>query len=240
MAPRVPLREFGESNLSYELRRFGMIWEDENPGGIMERRLADALMDPAYGAEFAIGFLDGFRQGGGERLRVWRDELEVGMRALLGFVVEEGGVVLAVGVGASLWEFFAKKFDPKRPGTVSPEVERALEQLEIIHDLRPLMGTLAILDSEFQTRSLLDSLGLVASDIAASLVAEGRAWTRTFLTATGDAGKQGTMLGRFIGEAFVELFRAFVEPPTLTIVELAGLFGLDNDEVRTLAPAGTP
>jgi hypothetical protein len=238
-APRV-LPVFGESSLDYQLRRFGEIWEDLNPGGTMEARLAIFLADPIYGATFAIGFVEGFMDGGGNRLRVWRDELDATFKALVKLAKDDNLVVIPVGIGVGLYEFFWRKFEPETPVGLAPETVEVLERLKVIHEFGPVFMMLGLLNEKFKTRSLLESLNLIAEDIAAALVETSGNWVRSFLLATGDADKQGQMLGRFIGEAFVELVRAFVEPPALDMAQLITVFGLVNDEARALTGAATP
>lgn len=228
------LRRSEESEIAYQLRRLGEVLLRDFQDGLLERRFADALMDPAYGVEFTTGFFAGFMDGGAGRLRAWRNDLQDTLDVLVEFVRKGGIIELGVASGVSLYEFFGVNFKPGRPGQLSPEVSNVLERLELIHGLAPVFRALDLLNEQAKAHDLLKLLGMVAEDVVASLISSGGDFVRRFLLATGAAAMQGEILGRFSGEAFVELIRAFVEPPELSMLELIGALGLSDDEVAAL------
>ena len=225
---------FGESDLDREFRLFCEIWALDQPRDPLVLRLLGATSDPLYGPAFGVAFVSGVMDGGIARLRVWRDELQSTVRALVKFVNDDGLVILPVGTMVGLYEFFRTDFDPKSRGQLSPQVESALERLRIIHAYRPLFLMLDVLNERVGTKSLLTLFNTAGQDLWDAMKAAGYSWARKFLLATGDADKQGRMFGELIGAAIVELARAFVEPPELSLVELAGLFDMSQDELTAL------
>ena len=232
------LRIFGETDLDREFRRFCEIWSLEQPGDTKVARLLQAIGDPLYAAEFGVGFLEGVMDGGGARLRAWRDDLQSTVRALVRFIKDDGLLLLPVGGAVSLYEFFRTDFDPKTSGALSLPVESALERLKIIHDYQPIFLMLDILNDKVRTTSLLQLFNVAGQDLWDMVKATGWSWARRFLIATGDAAKQGRMFGEIVGAAVIELARAFIEPPELSMAELIGAFGLGQDEVADLAAEG--
>lgn len=234
------LRVFGESNLDREVRRFFELIALDNPNGILALRVLQKANDPEYVAAFGLSFLEGVMAGGGERLRVWERDLESSVRGLVRFVRRDGLLMLPIGTMVGLYEFFRTAFDPEVPAGISPEVARAVDRLAIIHDYQPIFVMLDVLNDKYRTKSLLELFNMTGDAIWESLRTAATSWVNSLLAATGDAEKQGRILGTFIGEAVVELVRAFVEPPALSVFELASLFDLGDDEIRQLAPAPTP
>jgi hypothetical protein len=233
-----PYRGYGESRIAYELRYLSLVLQDENPTDILVRRLVDRLNNPISQLEFATGFLTGFSEGASERLRAWWDDLEALHSAIVKFIKSNAPLELAVAIDVSLYEFFRGAFQPKRPSGLSPEVVSALERLELMHDLAAPLAMLESLNQVVAAGQFLDMLGLAAEDIAIAMVQEGGAWIARFLRA--DAGEQGRLLGRLMGEAVVEIARAFIEPGELSLAELAANLAMSDDEVAALAGANAP
>jgi hypothetical protein len=228
------LKVFGESPFDREVRRFFQLWALDNRGGPIEFRLMKAFGDPIYMTEFSLSFLGGAVDGGVERLQVWKSELESTVRGLLKIIKEDGLLVIPVGTMVGLYEFFRTDVDAKTSGQLSPESAAVLERLQIIHSYQPVFMMLDLLDDRYRTKDFFELLGMAAEDILEALKTSSLAWVNSVLAMTGDAEKQGQAIGRFIGAAVVELIRAFVEPPSLTIAELIGMFGLKDDEIRDL------
>jgi hypothetical protein len=226
------LREYGEGRLSYELRRFTVILLDQYPTSVLTQRLVDRLNDPLASLVFTVEFCGGFVDGGGERLRAWRDDLQSVLTAILKFIKNDGAFEVAVAIDLSLYEFFRGAFSPIRPRGLSPEVEHALERLELVRGLREPMAMLAMLDDASRAQGFVEMLELTGEDIMISAIEEGSNWIFRFLAA--EPQEQGRLLGRLIGEALIELARAFIEPPELDLVELAGNLQMTSDEVASL------
>jgi hypothetical protein len=227
------LRRHGESRIELELRRLGAMLADEFPTDILGQRLADRLADPATLAVFLDGFGGGLAEGAGERLRAWEADLQQTLSALLAFIQKQGAFQLAVAVDVSLYEFLRGAFSPERPAGLAPEVVDALDRLELVHALEPALVLLGPLDQALQALGFLELIGMLAEDIAISVIQAGGQWIFKFLAA--DTSEQGRLLGRFLGEAVVELARAFIEPPEIGLAELAANLAMTPDEVADVA-----
>jgi hypothetical protein len=232
------LRVFGESDLDREFRRFCEIWSSEQPGDSMVVRLLAKMADPVYLAEFGFGVLEGVMVGGGAHLRTWRDDLQSTVRVGVRFLKDDALVVIPVGTAVSLYEFFRTDFDPKTSGQLSPAVEAILERLKIIHEYEPVLAMLDVLNEKTKDKSLLVLFNIAGQDIWDTMKAAGWGWARSFLLLTDEAEKQGQKLGELLGAAIVELVRAFVEPPELSMAELITLLDLHDDEVAELTASG--
>jgi hypothetical protein len=235
MPPTPPplLREFGESRISFEVRRTTAVLLSEMPGELLALRFYDRMRDPLVSADVLLGFWNGFLTGAGTRLRAWRDDLQATLTALLGFLSAEARLELGIATGVSLYEFLRGPFEPKAPSGLSPASIDRLEQLKLMHGLAAPLAMLDAIDSIVKAQGLLETVGMAAEDIAIVVLKKGSFWVRAFLLA--EPNPQGEMLGKVMGAAFIELARMIIEPPELSLVELAGMLNMGQDEASTLA-----
>jgi hypothetical protein len=224
---------YGESRLSFQLRRFAAILLDENPNLVLAIRLAESMADPAIAANFVKGFCTGFVDGCGARLRAWRDDLQNTLTSLVAFIKAGGVVQLAFGGGISLYEFFRTPFEPKPPAGLAPEVQDALERLSIMRDLAAPMAVLDGINTATAAEGFTDLLGLVAEDIMIAVLSDASGWLNNFFYAAPE--QQGALLGTFVGEALIELARAILEPPELSLAELAANLQMSASQIQGLA-----
>ncbi|GLR83774.1 hypothetical protein [Bradyrhizobium iriomotense] len=224
---------YGEGRLSFQLRRFATILLEENPNDVMARRLVDALADPAAAAGFVVRFCGGFLDGCGARLRVWRDDLQNVLTSLVAFIKADGAVQLALAGGISLYEFFRGPFEPKTPAGLSLQVRDALERLDLIHGLAAPMMMLDAINTAAAAEHFTDLLGLLAEDLMISVLDDASGWMQKFLLAP--LPEQGQLLGTFVGEALIEFARGIIEPPELSLAELAANLELSASQIKDLA-----
>lgn len=155
--------------------------------------------DPQTGPIFAVGFMQGFADGFVEGAGLWRDEFKAMLRLV--------GVGTVVGVA----EFFVRPVAEDNPQGLLPQSRAALEQLNTLRTLKPVLLWLESVGAE-QALATLRELIPSAEEVAEMLAVAAEDWLLKLCELAPDANRMGAQCGRLFGRIALELIRADLEP----------------------------
>lgn len=176
--------------------------------------------DPAIGPVFVVGFLQGFTTGFVEGAGVWRDEFKAMLRLV--------GVGTVVGVA----EFFVRPIQEDNPEGLLPQSREALEALNTLRTLKPVLLWLEEVGAE-QALATLRQLIPSAEEVAEMLAVAAADWLLELCALAPDVNKMGVHCGRLFGRMTLELIRADLEPFSFG---LAGALESDTDTASGATP----